>query len=174
MSDNNLYNPFKSPEFPFAIGHVENHIVFSFFYRSISLSYTFAALLLFVFVFGAAQTDANLSTYFFNNTQEIVTFLGCIFILSRLSYPQQAMVGWAILKFTMLIAAGLLATVGFISSYSRDKSDAFPNLFLGLLWLPSIEFIPKLLPYQRHISIARIALTIPCVYFGINSGHWHW
>jgi hypothetical protein len=35
-------------------------------------------------------------------------------------------------------------------------------LFLGLLWLPGLECLPRLTPHQRYLTLARF-LSIPCV-----------
>ena len=163
-----------TPDFMFADSGAKNHLVFSYFYRSISLAYTYGAILIVILIYGAFTTDANLFTYTIDNTDTILILALCVFVFSKLTCQQQARIGWVFFKLTMLLFATLMATVGFFSSYSNGKSDAFPNLFTGLVWLPSIELIPRLQPYQKYISVARIVLTIPCVYFGVKSGYWHW
>jgi hypothetical protein len=68
----------------------------------------------------------------------------------------------------------MLATVGAGVSFSRGQADAWPNLFLGIIWIPSIEFIPRVTPHQKYVSFARVFLSIPFIYFGVKSGNWHW
>jgi hypothetical protein len=43
-----------------------------------------------------------------------------------------------------------------------------------LIWIPGLEFVPKITPQQRYLTLARIALSLPCIYFGVESGNWHW
>lgn len=87
---------------------------------------------------------------------------------------QQAIVCFLTVKITLGIAAFGALTVGVPSSLLRHQSDALPILFLGLIWAPSIEFLPSVTPHQRYLTLARLLLTIPCVYFGVHSGYWHW
>jgi hypothetical protein len=59
----------------------------------------------------------------------------------------------------------MVATAGAGASYQRRAPDVWELLALGIIWMPSIEFISKITPYQRSVSLARIALSIPCIYF---------
>jgi hypothetical protein len=68
----------------------------------------------------------------------------------------------------------MLATVGAGMSFQHHYADAWSNLILGLIWIPGLEFIAQVTPYQRYVTLARIALSIPCIYFGVKSGNWHW
>lgn len=52
--------------------------------------------------------------------------------------------------------------------------DALADLLLGLTWLPGLEFIHSLIPFQKYVTLLRLLLTIPWVYMGINSGNWGW
>jgi hypothetical protein len=87
---------------------------------------------------------------------------------------QQAILGWMAVKIAMGFAAFIMATVGSGVSFQHGYADAWPNLFLGLLWIPGIEFIPRVTPYLRYVTLARLILSLPCIYFGVKSGNWHW
>ena len=91
-----------------------------------------------------------------------------------MTYRQQAIVGWIAVKFALGIAAFMMATIGAGVSFQRGQADAWPNLFLGLIWIPWVEFIPKVTPHQRYVTLTRIALSIPCIYYGVKIGNWHW
>jgi len=103
---------------------------------------------------------------------------GLIFVplfMTILKMPKyhQAAFNWFIMKtscafifFIMLIAGGL---VGFFAK----KPDAIHLTLLGLIWLPSLEFLPKLTEKQKYITISRILLTIPVAYLGFQTGCWH-
>ena len=90
-----------------------------------------------------------------------------------MTYRQQAIVGWIAVKFALGIAAFMMATIGAGVSFQRGQADAWPNLFLGLIWIPWVEFIPKVTPHQRYVTLTRIALSIPCIVYGVKSGNWH-
>lgn len=47
-------------------------------------------------------------------------------------------------------------------------------LGLGLIWMPWIEFIPKISVKQKYVTIARLILSMPFIMLGINSGNWYW
>ena len=97
-----------------------------------------------------------------------------VFLLCKLPKYQQAVIGWFAVKFTLGVVALMTMTIGTWSSLQRGRSDALPNFLLGLIWLPSVEFIPKITPHQKYVTIGRLLLTIPVVYMGIQSGFWHW
>ena len=46
---------------------------------------------------------------------------------------------------------------------ANQNLAARPFFFLGLLWLPGLEFIPRLTPQQRYLTLARLFLSVPCV-----------
>ncbi len=78
--------------------------------------------------------------------------------------------------FMKIITGGLAVLLVFLSPFLflMKAPDAPADLLLGLLWLPGFEFIPRLTPHQKYISICRLVLTIPAVCMGINSGNWSW
>jgi hypothetical protein len=87
---------------------------------------------------------------------------------------QQAIIGWIAVKFALGFAAIIMMTVGSMTSLAKNQTDALPNFLLGFIWVPWLEFIPKITPHQKHVTIGRIVLSIPVVYMGIQSGFWHW
>jgi hypothetical protein len=95
-------------------------------------------------------------------------------ILLKMTIRQQAIIGWIAVKFSFGIAALMMATIGAGISFQQGQADAWPLFFLGLIWIPWIEFIPRVTPHQSYVTIARILLSIPCVYYGVQSGNWHW
>jgi len=96
------------------------------------------------------------------------------FILVQMTKRQQAIVAMFAFKFALGFAAFMMLTVGAGMSFQRGYTDAWPNFFLGLIWIPGIEFVPRITPHQKYVTLLRILLTIPCAYFGVISGHWHW
>jgi hypothetical protein len=87
---------------------------------------------------------------------------------------QQAIVALGGVKFVLGFAAFMMMTIGGFGGLAQGHRDALPNLFLGVIWLPGVEFIPKITPHEKYVTIARLLLSVPCVYFGVKSGDWHW
>jgi hypothetical protein len=77
---------------------------------------------------------------------------------------------------TKIFLGGLAALFVFMAPFLflMKAPDARADLLLGLIWLPGLEFIPKLTPNQKYITICRLFFTIPVIYLGINSGNWGW
>jgi hypothetical protein len=131
---------------PLIIRHIETHLVYGPIYRETGLGKWLYKILIF-FLFGKS--------------------------LSRYGFKERIVVSFIILKGVL----GFLAFIFLICSpflYIMGAPDALADGLLGLIWLPGIEFIPKITPKQKYITLSRIILTIPCIYMGINSGNWGW
>lgn len=162
-------------ETPFTVRHVETHLVFGPLSRHLPVAYPAVLCGLLKLASDFPNTAAPIGQRVGGSIEDLVVWVGLLpLILSRMTRRQQAILAWGATKFALGFAAFLLATGGSLASFQRHQSDAWPNLFLGLIWLPSIEFLPSVTPHQKYVTIARLLLTIPCVYFGVRSGNWHW
>jgi hypothetical protein len=94
-------------------------------------------------------------------------------LLSKMSLRQQAILGWGAVKGALGFGAFMMATVGTGVAFQRGQSDAWPLLCLGIIWIPWIEFLPRVAPHQKYVTIARLLLSIPCIILGVRSGYWH-
>jgi len=56
--------------------------------------------------------------------------------------------------------AFMMAMIGGFGGLTQGYGDAFPNLFLGFIWLPGVEFIPKITPHQIHYASAFFSFTL--------------
>jgi hypothetical protein len=160
-------------ETPWLKRQVETHIVFGPISRHVSFAWLvlcspIAAALYF---FLSADKPVNLNTY---RIFEILFILTVPILLFRFTRFQQAVIGWIVIKVSFGLIAFLFMTVASLISLMKGQSDALPNLLLGFIWLPVFEFIPSVTPRQKYLTLARIILTIPVVYLGLQSGHWHW
>jgi hypothetical protein len=76
------------------------------------------------------------------------------------------------------IALGLFSFVSFFVGgfigFVRGQPDAIHHTLLALIWVPGVEFAPRLVPYQRFISIGRLLVTLPVVVLGGRAGGWAW
>ena len=156
-------------EKPWIRRQVETHLFFGLIARHVSFVWVICVLgAIYLCVFVPKFKDL------FTDVSTIACYGFGIFLLRKLSKYQQAVIGWFVIKFTLGVVALMVMTVGTWSSLQRGQSDALPNFLLGVIWLPSVEFIPKITPHQKYVTIGRLLLTIPVVYVGIKSGFWHW
>jgi len=160
---------FKGLETPFLVRQVETHLIFGPVSRHISLAYPLLVIAIFSLLTGFFASHVSTS-YILDN----LIFLLVPIVLMCATRLQQAIIGWISTKFSFGMAAFLMASVGSIGSFSKGSSDAWSNLFLGLIWIPWLEFIQEVTRHQKFITIGRLLVSIPCVYFGIKSGQWHW
>jgi hypothetical protein len=164
----------KKLETPGLVRQVETHLIFGPLSRHLPLGYIALACTVIVLV-AAFVTPHQSRVDFIMITAEMLMFLVFIvFFVLRMTLRQQAILGFIAVKLTQGIGAFMMITIGSAVSFQRHQSDAWPNLFLGLIWLPSIEFLPRVTPHQKYVTIARTLLSIPFIYLGVSSGYWHW
>lgn len=160
-------------ETPFTIRQVETHLIFGPISRYVPCAYIFLAGGIASLIGGFMATHKSLAEYIGSIIDKLIYLIVPILFL-RMTKRQQAIIGWMAVKFGMGIAAVIMATVGAGVSFNNGYRDAWANLCLGLIWIPGVEFIPRVTPYQRYATLGRILLSIPCIYFGVKSGNWHW
>ena len=174
-----MANPFQLKinasqfETPFTIQHVESHLVFGPIARYVPLAYIIFGVAAVSLVGGFFATGEPAGHYVGSILDKLMFLILPVLLLS-MTKRQQAILGWMGVKMAMGFAAFIMATVGSGISFQHGYRDAWANLFLGLIWIPGVEFIPKVTPRQRYVTLARIALSLPCIYFGAKSGNWHW
>ena len=163
-------------ETPLTVRQVESHLVFGPLSRHFSVAYL-AALC------GALQLVHDFLNHAVPPGQRIGSMLDDLliwvvvmpFILSRMTRRQQAILAWGATKFTLALTTFIMVTVGGGKAFSEgDTRDGVVFLLLGLLWFPSIEFIPTVTPHQKYVTLVRLILSIPLVIIGIRGGNWHW
>lgn len=160
-------------ETPLLVRHLESHLIFGPLSRHFPLAYFALGIAILSFVAGFFAAGKPMGQYIGSNLDKLI-FLIVALLLLRMTYRQQAIVGWLAVKISLGLAAFMMATIGSGVSFQRGQADAWPNLFLGLIWIPGVEFIPKVTPHQRYVTLARVILSVPCIYYGVKSGNWHW
>ena len=88
----------------------------------------------------------------------------------RATLRQQAIIGFLAVKIALGMAAFIMLTVGVPVELQHHQSDALPNLFLGLIWLPSVEFLPTVTPHQKYVTLARLVLPFRVSISGSAAG----
>jgi hypothetical protein len=160
-------------ETPLTIRQVESHLMFGPLSRHFPCAFLALAGGILSLIAGFYATHSPLVQYLGSIIDKLV-FFAVPWLMFRMTYRQQAIVGWLAVKLAFGVTAIILAASGAAASFRGGQADAWPKLLLGLIWIPGIEFIPKIAPHQRYVTLARMALSIPCIYFGINGGGWHW
>ena len=154
---------------------VDGHLFVGLIYRYIPTFILGGLLIGLSYLWKAFSTEKIVSSQIAANLIEggIIT-LAMIYGSFYLSKYHQAVISWITIKVSFGLLAFILMTVGTCISLSRHQSDALPNFLMGFVWLPCIEFIPTVVPHQKIVTIARLLLTVPLVYLGIQSGYWSW
>jgi len=178
MEENNTtYNSgkeFSAWEFPRLRQQVETHLVFGFFSKYLGLGWLIIAVGALILLSGFLNIKAG-GFKLVDSLQTGIIMLFCgIYSVKKMTRYHQALIGWISIKTALGIAAFVCMTVGSIVSLANKQSDALANFLLGLIWLPGIEFIPRIAPFQKWVTVSRLLLSIPVVYMGIHSGCWHW
>ena len=152
---------------PWIHKQVDSHIIFGFLANQIKLRYILIPMLCIMSIL--LMLEDLLQSLFI-----IAPFLVAINLLKKTNRFTRLASGWLVTKFTITIVSFLFIIVAFPNSLKENQSDAIPNLLLGLLWFPLLEFFPKITKNQKYLTICRLILTVPIVYLGIRSGQWHW
>jgi hypothetical protein len=160
-------------EIPGVIRQVETHLIFGPLSRHFPLAYIILAVAVIGLVVAFFSLHQPVGQYVGTIAGKLI-FLFLPFLMLRMTLLQQAIIGFLALKITQGIAAFMMLTIGFAVSLQRHQSDAWPNFFLGLIWLPSVEFLPRVTPHQKYVTIARLLLSIPLAVLKIRSGYWSW
>lgn len=156
-------------ETPYLIRHVETHLVFGPQSRHFSVIYlVILAFILFhttaFFSIGEPLAEYLASQLTIGGIWTMLTWLGPPLLLIRQTYRQQAIMGWILFKLLSGIFAFTIGIAGGILGLQEGRAEAWPMLFLALIWFPSVEFIPIITPHQRYVSLLRITLSIPWIH----------
>ena len=162
-------------ETPLTIRHVETHLFFGPLSRHLSLGFLVLAGGLIHLIWTLLSPPEVPRGQYIGDTIGILLseILFIPFFLLQITRRQQAIIGWGVMNLTFGFAFFIMTAVGGFGGLAQGHHDALPLLFLGLLWIPSVEFIPKVTPHQKYVTVARLLLSIPCIYVGMKSGEWH-
>lgn len=155
---------------------VEGHLVFGLIYKYVPLIFLggIASVLFAFWIIFDLKNNESLFPAIHDIFLFVIMGVVCIYMSFQLSRYQQAIIGWFSIKGALGVAAFIVMIVGTLTSLSKHQADTLPNFLLGFIWLPWIEFIPAVVPYQKLVTLSRLILTIPVVYLGIQSGCWTW
>ena len=158
-------------ETPFTIQHVQTHLILGPIARHVKVSTLVIIFASAYLLYGLLISDSVLQ-FFKENFFDAIWWAFLAYLFRRMTRQQQAIALWGSIKFAGGMGAFIVMTAGSLSSREFDPPGALPLFFLGLIWLPGLEFIPRLTPHQKYITLARFGLSILCIYFGIQRGAW--
>ena len=142
-------------ETPWTIRQTETHLVFGPLSRHFPFAYILvpAAAAGLYFLWRSKQVDFLLVAVF-------AIVIGYIF---RFNTRQQAIFGCIITKVIFGLLAVMAVIIIFPMTLSQHQPEAWSILLLGLIWFPLLGAFPKITPYQRYFTLARIALSVPAL-----------
>ncbi len=158
-------------ETPLAIRHVESHLIFGPLSRHFPAAWL-ALVLAAAFCVVMFYTSKSASDY--GTIPGMLFGLFALWMLTRATLRQQATFLWSICK-GLLAVVSLITLPMLVGLWLRDnRTDLRPVVFMFLIWFPALEFIPRITPYQRYLTIARLGLSIPFVIEIINDPRNTW
>ena len=83
-----------------------------------------------------------------------------LWTLSQASLRQQAVFLWMVSKFVLALICIMILPMCFVLWLHENRTDLRPVALLALFWLPVLEFITQVTPYQRYLTMARLVLSI--------------
>jgi hypothetical protein len=172
MIETNLNRDFLSIlEAPWLKKQVETHLIFGFCARNVPLGLLFSVLCVVYVVFDVLNSKSSFLVHLLNSLEPIFFIIAGLCLMKMPKY-QQAAIGWWVVKGSLfLVCTTTLVGYGLVGFF-KGSPDAVHLTLLGLVWFPSIEFVPRLIEKQKFITIARISVSIPLLVLWHQTGTW--
>ncbi len=159
-------------EAPWLKKQVETHLIFGFCTRNVPLGLLFSASCGVYIVFEVLTSRASFFVQLLNSSEPFFFLIAGLFLMKMSKY-QQAAIGWWVVKGSLFLVC-TTALVGYgLVGFFKGSPDAVHVTLMGLIWFPSIEFIPHLIEKQKFITLARISVSIPLLILWHQTGTWH-
>lgn len=156
---------------PFTIEHVRTHLILGPLARHVKASTLVIVAASAYFLYDLVISE-SVFQFFRKDFFNALWWAFLAFFLRRMTRQRRAIILWWSIKITGGIAAFIVMTAGSLSSRQFDPPGALPLFLLGLIWLPGLEFISRLTPHQKYLTLGCLGLSLLCVYFGIQRGAW--
>ncbi len=135
---------------PWLLERVENHLIFGFLFRWLP-----AAWILGIVGIAAAITLFLRHAFMGSNLGLTLSVLGAAFVFARAPIQAQAVFAYVATKSILAVCGFAISLAGF--GRIRDgMPGGAPLVILGLIWMPSIEFVPKFARYRNYFTLGRI------------------
>jgi hypothetical protein len=154
-------HPIAKLETPSTIQQVETHLVFGPLSRHLPFGYVILVGGIINPVWTLFYQRVPLGQQIGEIIVSVILIVWLPLVFLRMTRRQQAIAGWVDVKFGLGFAAFMMMMIGGFGGLARGHRDALPDLFLGLIWIPGVEFVPKIVPHQKYVTIARLLLSIP-------------
>jgi hypothetical protein len=158
---------------PWLKTQVETHLFFGFCSRKCPFAIFFIIICFLRLFYQLFALEGSFVARFFENIQ-IVFFLFIGFFLLKMTKYHQAAIGWWVVKATMFFCCLAVIVAGGLVGGFKGNPDYLYALLIGFIWLPFLEFFPRLTEKQKYLTIGRIVISIPLLILWQQTGTCHW
>lgn len=152
---NNINSIFDSP---WIRKQVEGHLVCGLFKASRKSYWIVLVAILYLILFYKVQSTKDVTIVDLTfNTSHLVAIIGIIY-LAKFSHYHQAATCWFGMKLGFAMISFIFILMGAIN-VMREVDNGVTLLILGIVLMPSLEFLPKIDSYQKLISIFRTVVA---------------
>ncbi len=139
---------------PWVLRQVESHLILGPLSRYLSVAHLLLGLAL--ILFGGLYYFHRLSGL---NLGSVIALGAASVVFAQETRLRQAVLAFYALKVTLGVCVFGLVIAG-LGRFEEGQTDAWRYFVLAVVWLPGLEFIPRIAPHQKYITLARILLTV--------------
>ena len=133
---------------------VESHLILGPLSRCLSVAYVLLAVA--IALLGGLLYFHRLSGL---NLGSVIALGAASVVFGQETRLRQAVLAFYALKVTLGVCVFGLLIAG-LGRFEKGQTDAWRYFVLAIIWLPGLEFIPRITPHQKYITLARILLTV--------------
>lgn len=159
-------------ETPWVLRQVETHLFFGFAARHFRFGWVALAASATWLLWAALFGGGELPVYIGRLLGKALFVAVSVVIIVLFTRRQQAILGWFAMTITQGMAALGCVAVGAPASFAKNNGDTVPFVLLGLVWFPGLEFIKRMTPKQKYITMVRIVCSIPLGCWLYANGNW--
>jgi hypothetical protein len=160
-------------EAPWLKTQIETHLFFGFCSRQFPFALFIAGTCFLYFIYEVFAAHGPFAARLLGQAQYLFFILVGLYLLKLPKYHQAA-IGWWVTKISLFFVCLAMVIAGGLVGLIKGNPDYLHEILIGFLWLPSIEFIPRLTEKQKFITIGRVLLSIPLLILWQQTGTWHW
>ena len=159
-------------EAPWLKTQIETHLIFGFFSRKFPFALFFVATCFLYLMYELLAVQGTLVGKLLQNIQYLF-FLFIGFYMLKMPRYHQAAIGWWVVKISLFFFCIIFVIAGGLVGFFRGTPDYLYALLIGIIWLPSIEFISRMTERQKYLTIGRMLFSIPILILWQQTGTWH-
>jgi hypothetical protein len=159
-------------EAPWLKRQIETHLFFGFFSRKLPFFLVFVATCTLYFIYELFFFQGPSFAKLIENLQYLFFILVGLYLLKMSKYHQAA-IGWWVVKISLFFVCIVMVIAGGLVGLLKGNPDYLHEILIGFIWLPSLEFIPRLTEKQKFLTIGRVMFSIPLLILWQQTGTWH-